>query len=369
MAESVEFGVPLHNPNDAKVDIIFVHCLGGLVFAIAVSRPPGVNETAQKLTENTMGMIFLGTPFAGSDKASWGEMATKFITLFDFDTFIKARDRDRKQGPVEIVCYYEAEPTYAGPKNIGKIINKESAARLSAIAALSIPDNHTDMLSTQNSQNASTESPNESPEEEIGENFTLAPKTTEIPTDIHYPQLPKPRETSEEDLTPAMPEGFGPEDPDPLAERLAQQMAWSALGLLNGQRKAQGTQNSQNTAQGAQNSQNTAPRVSQISSDFSETNIIHGKRTRKARPAHSAMYTTFLTSQKQEIENPTKSYRNDLPTEPANWKKVLSHPHKEEWIAAVKIEYTEMERRGTFEVVKRYRPTRGGTNSTPDMGL
>ncbi|KAF2841091.1 hypothetical protein M501DRAFT_1013909 [Patellaria atrata CBS 101060] len=264
MAESVGFGVPLHNPNDAKVDIIFVHglgghrintwtldptkkfpvktfwpgdllpkacptarilsfgydsrfvkffpfskpnlaregtideystalyqnlasfrestktpvdrpiiyvahSLGGLVVANAVSRPPGVNETAQKLTENTIGMIFLGTPFAGSDKASWGEMAAKFVTLFgiqtkdtdikdlkersarlidinlDFDTFIKARDRDRKHGPVEIVCYYEAEPTYVGLKDIGKIVNKESAARLPAIAALSIPDNHTDM--------------------------------------------------------------------------------------------------------------------------------------------------------------------------------------------------------------------------------
>ncbi|KAK7189586.1 uncharacterized protein CC84DRAFT_1163034 [Paraphaeosphaeria sporulosa] len=150
--------------------IIYVaHSLGGLVVANAVSRPPGANETAQKLTDNTIGMIFLGTPFAGSDKASWGEMAAKFVTLFgvqtkdtdikdlnersarlidinlDFDTFIKGRDRDRKHGPVEIVCYYEADPTFIGPVCIGKVVSKESAARLPAIAALSIPDNHSDM--------------------------------------------------------------------------------------------------------------------------------------------------------------------------------------------------------------------------------
>lgn len=150
--------------------IIYVaHSLGGLVVANAVSRPQGANKTAQKLTDNTIGMIFLGTPFAGSDKAFWGEMATKLVTLLgvqtkdtdikdlkersarlidinlDFATFIKARDRDQDHGPVEIVCYYEAEPTYVGLKDIGKIVKKGSAAQLPAIPALSIPDNHTDM--------------------------------------------------------------------------------------------------------------------------------------------------------------------------------------------------------------------------------
>lgn len=163
-------GIRTSTKTPADRPIIFVaHSLGGLVVAHALSRPHSSDEAATNLSANTKGIIFMGTPFAGSDKATWGaiglnivkalKMQTKDTDVTDlnersaalvtinreFDEFIKARDRDRKAGPVEIVCYFEDAPTYVVGAEIGKVVSKDSAARLSAIKALAIADNHVDM--------------------------------------------------------------------------------------------------------------------------------------------------------------------------------------------------------------------------------
>jgi hypothetical protein len=55
--------------------IYIAHSLGGLVVANAVSRPHCSDKTAERLTQNAIGMIFLGTPLAGSDMAVWAKWA------------------------------------------------------------------------------------------------------------------------------------------------------------------------------------------------------------------------------------------------------------------------------------------------------
>jgi protein SERAC1 len=57
-----------NTPSDRPI-IYVAHSLGGLVVANALSRPYSADKTAKKLTNNAVGIIFLGTPFAGSDKA------------------------------------------------------------------------------------------------------------------------------------------------------------------------------------------------------------------------------------------------------------------------------------------------------------
>jgi hypothetical protein len=156
-----------NTPGDRPI-IYVAHSLGGLVVANALSRPYGADATAKKLTNNAVGIIFLGTPFAGSDKAPWGKIGLKIASLVgmtkssdvkdlgerserlvrinrDFDIFVKGRDRDQNLRKVEIICYFEEFPTYVAGQDIDKIVKKESAARLSAITTLGIPANHSNM--------------------------------------------------------------------------------------------------------------------------------------------------------------------------------------------------------------------------------
>jgi predicted alpha/beta hydrolase family esterase len=66
------------NPTSDDRPIIFVaHSLGGLVVANAVARQHGIDSEAKKLSDNTVGMLFLGTPFEGSKKAEWGKLGDR----------------------------------------------------------------------------------------------------------------------------------------------------------------------------------------------------------------------------------------------------------------------------------------------------
>lgn len=117
-------------------------------------------------------MIFLGTPFAGSEMARWGDIAERFISLFaitnreylkdlakqsellmqinrNFTQFIKARDKGPRNGWIELACYFEGMPTmFLGGKLVKKAAKKivdESSASLQGIDPLSIEAPHTDM--------------------------------------------------------------------------------------------------------------------------------------------------------------------------------------------------------------------------------
>lgn len=162
-----------NTPADRPI-IYVAHSLGGLVAANAVSRTQGANEAAKKLADNTVGMIFLGTPFAGSDKARWGGIGVGLANLLglktkdtdiedlkegsaklteinrNFKNLIKERDRNHELRKLEVVCYFEEHPTYVARKHlgsmvsIGKIVDKDSAGDIQA-DMLSIADNHSDM--------------------------------------------------------------------------------------------------------------------------------------------------------------------------------------------------------------------------------
>jgi protein SERAC1 len=146
--------------------VIFIaHSLGGLVCANALSRQHGTDEASKNLTNRTRGIIFLGTPFAGSEKARWGKLALRYLSYISsindekvevlqersmklvaindaFAKYIKARDRS---GPwLEISCYFEEYPTKIRGSNVGIIVEKSSAV-LPGVLGLSIQDHHADM--------------------------------------------------------------------------------------------------------------------------------------------------------------------------------------------------------------------------------
>ncbi|KAJ5133222.1 Alpha/Beta hydrolase protein [Penicillium atrosanguineum] len=148
--------------------IIFVaHSLGGLVVANALSRPRGADEATKELADRTIGTLFLGTPFHGSSKAKYGNLAISILSYFmptqkrniedlkersvklisindAFAKFLKERDRSRTKPFLEVACFFEERPLHKGPIEIGFIVPEESASWL-GVDAVSIPANHIDM--------------------------------------------------------------------------------------------------------------------------------------------------------------------------------------------------------------------------------
>lgn len=148
--------------------IIFVaHSLGGLVVANALSRPHGTDEASKEPADNTIGALFLGTPFEGSSLAKYASLAIQFLQYFmptqkenlkdlekrsnklasindSFAKFLKERDRSKTKPWLEIACFFEERSLYKGSVKIGKIVPKESASWL-GVDALSIPKDHIEM--------------------------------------------------------------------------------------------------------------------------------------------------------------------------------------------------------------------------------
>ncbi|KAI1462466.1 hypothetical protein F4805DRAFT_474391 [Annulohypoxylon moriforme] len=155
--------------NSTDRPLIFIaHSLGGLVCADAVSKQLGADTAKKNLVTKVCGMIFLGTPFAGSKQARWVEIGTKLISRVstanedlietlqerskklieinnNFTQLIKARDRSLPPRWIEIACYFEGIDTYVAKKNIGSIVDSTSAT-LPGITPISINDkDHTSM--------------------------------------------------------------------------------------------------------------------------------------------------------------------------------------------------------------------------------
>jgi protein SERAC1 len=152
--------------------IIYVaHSLGGLVVANALWQNDNAGKEEQALTDNVVGIIFLGTPFAGSQKATWGDIGLKIVKALgttkdtdvkdlkersarlvtineEFDKFTQRRDRKEKNKalpPVRVVCYFEEQPTYFASKDVGFVVDKESATRVRYDKVLSIDEDHVNM--------------------------------------------------------------------------------------------------------------------------------------------------------------------------------------------------------------------------------
>lgn len=113
--------------------IIFVaHSLGGLVTEIAVAlsrRSPF--EHIRQIEQNTVGIVFMGTPHLGADAARWATFATGIISAIkqtnvkivevlrpdsemlaslqkDFQGVLRQRIDEHQ--PVDITCFYEQLP-------------------------------------------------------------------------------------------------------------------------------------------------------------------------------------------------------------------------------------------------------------------
>lgn len=150
--------------------MIFVaHSLGGLVCAHALSQHHGPDQAGAELSDKTIGIIFLGTPFEGSSKAAWGSRALRILDYISttqkesvkdlekrseklininmaFQKYRDTRSRSEERNWIEVACFFEEYPMF---KNIW-IVPKESAM-LPGVDALSIAANHTDMCKFEHS--------------------------------------------------------------------------------------------------------------------------------------------------------------------------------------------------------------------------
>jgi protein SERAC1 len=110
-------------------------------------------------------MIFLRTPFEGSDNAEWANTASRYSSWISLTNNEKAKDleersaklvgineaflkflkaRDRSKTPIEVACYFEEYPIYVADGGFGVIVSKKSAV-FPGIDSLSIPANHIDI--------------------------------------------------------------------------------------------------------------------------------------------------------------------------------------------------------------------------------
>jgi len=158
----------LRGSTDTPADrpVVFVaHSLGGLVCANALSRQHGPNDANVSLVNHTAGVIFLGTPFEGSEKARWGNRALQLLQLvsatnnekmkvleersqklagINADFYKLLKKRDQSANHLNVACFFEVYPTYVARKDIGLIVPKDSAT-LSGIDPIPIEASHTGM--------------------------------------------------------------------------------------------------------------------------------------------------------------------------------------------------------------------------------
>jgi hypothetical protein len=111
------------------------HSLGGLVCAevIVLGERNAAGDSVQSIAEHVNGMVFLGTPFAGSNLAKWGDLVraifnvvrktdqTTLKTLKENSHDLKElgiafpetiRKRNNTAKKVGIVFFYETLPTH-----------------------------------------------------------------------------------------------------------------------------------------------------------------------------------------------------------------------------------------------------------------
>ncbi|KAI3327357.1 hypothetical protein HD806DRAFT_531930 [Xylariaceae sp. AK1471] len=155
----------LRGDTESDRPIIFVaHSMGGLVVANALSRSYGTDVAKQGIADQTIGTLFLGTPFEGSSKAKYASIAlaivkyvlatqpasvndleerSKTLTGINhlFAQFLKRRDRSQDKPHLEVACFFEERPMR---RPLGFIVPKDSATWL-GVDAQSIQANHVGM--------------------------------------------------------------------------------------------------------------------------------------------------------------------------------------------------------------------------------
>lgn len=127
-----------------------------------------LDEKSTNLSLKTIGCLFLGTPFGGSDAAKYGSLALKVIKLVSrtqkdsmenlvrrseklksindaFAKLLKARDRSDAKSFIEVATFFEEYPF---TKAVGLIVPRESA-KLLGFDPVSIAANHVEMTKFQ----------------------------------------------------------------------------------------------------------------------------------------------------------------------------------------------------------------------------
>ncbi|KAM5489211.1 hypothetical protein MaudMau93_003460 [Microsporum audouinii] len=142
--------------------IFVVHSLGGLAL---VFSDRSADQHLKNIADCTRGIIFLGTPHEGSDKAKWVKRGQAFASLIGRDVnkevhdilsegssrlseldstfmnFLRSRreSKDLKTASIEVVCFFEEFKTA-----MGEIVSKASVS-ITGYETQSIPADHRDM--------------------------------------------------------------------------------------------------------------------------------------------------------------------------------------------------------------------------------
>ncbi|KAI0860357.1 hypothetical protein F4860DRAFT_479585 [Xylaria cubensis] len=145
--------------NRSKLPIIFIgHSFGGIIIkqALCASKPE------QDISENTRGIIFLGTPHQGTEISDWGALLASLTNFLGSDnTLLLSLKRDDQNlsdletgfrkwiygrpREVKVECFYEIRPTLIfGKLSIGLVVSRNSATGM-AIEAQQMNTNHTGM--------------------------------------------------------------------------------------------------------------------------------------------------------------------------------------------------------------------------------
>lgn len=103
-----------------------------------------------------------------------------------------------------------------------------------------------------------------------------------------------------------------------------------------------------------------APR--DIVGNISSRNIVSGSRRRSTRDTSNLVFSedddeegvlaAFATGLNGSSSH-TRTHRDDIPPEPPSWREMMNHPFNEGFLAAAGLEVKTIERKGTFEVVRR----------------
>ncbi|KAL1952452.1 hypothetical protein VTO42DRAFT_5382 [Malbranchea cinnamomea] len=98
---------------------------------------------------------------------------------------------------------------------------------------------------------------------------------------------------------------------------------------------------------------NIAPRSNEVSADFSEANIIEGKRQLKPSSRVLGIFNTTLQSAFNANLEPKKKaiHRSNLPPAPRTWKEMQRHKFQDHWYKAAGVEIEKLQECRTYKIV------------------
>ena len=176
-----------------------------------------------------------------------------------------------------------------------------------------------------------------------------------------------------EDSTPATPESnhmdalFLPsgEDLDQPSQQLSVELEDSQPEVpvrSNSPSAAGGEVVDSQSSQSSQNQHNTAVQAGKISADLDPSLVITGKRKQSTRHLFAAFQgfshnmqkvLTPMANNEPSLAFPHRVHRDDLPPPPSGYREMTRHPLKHLFLAAMELELSTLESKGTWSVDHR----------------